>query len=248
MGQENNSAVSAPAPVEVEKIHDSLLTSLDSYAKAPTPETFVPIGEIINTYKTARTKFQGELKAYQEAEAKKNAPPDQYQIEMPKDSPLGADYAQTLLALGKEKKMTQAQLTATLADRDQTVRGFLEKRAAQFNDLIKRNQETLKAHPVLGKDLAATEGMCTAFIETYGRPAADGKPSTLETLKKSGALMDPEIVEMIFKAAKALGPERLVMSKSATSVKPAVNPGVGTDTPPQGFSQVSTNLPAATAK
>ena len=236
---DSNTVVSAPAPTEMDKLHDDFLGAFGKWAPPETlQEELKPIIKAKADYEAARTKYQTDTKAYTEAQAKANALPEKYTFTLADDSPLGKDYTKTIEAIAKEKKLTQAQANTLLADRDTTVRGFVKSQLDGFESAINASAEKLKAHPVLGgSNLAKTEELCTRFVETFGTP------QSMEKMKKAGAFADPEIVEMIYKAATMIGSERLVMPKGVT--KEANLADVGRDVPPSGFSQTKAQLAAA---
>lgn len=239
---ENNSSSSvatAPATTEMDKAHDSFITTVEGLREGGPAADYENAAKALKTYKELRTKYQGESMAYQEALAKRNAPPDKYDLALAEDSPLGKDYVKTVEALAKEKKLSKEAAENILKERDATAREVMAKKKADFQSVLTAEAEKLKAHPVMGGvNLPKTEELITRFIMTHGNE------ETLTLLKNAGATVNTKIVEMLYKAAQAFGPERLVMPRQAAPDRATIAQA-GRDTPPAGFSKITVNAGAA---
>lgn len=233
MGGENNSVATAPATAELDKAHDTFIQSFEKYIPSEVTEDLKGVVANLTAYKTNREAFAKQRAEFEKTQAAQNAPPENYDLKLPKDSTLGETYVETVKAYAKEHKLSQAQASAILEDREKTAAYVITSRKAEFQKVLDANAAALKSHPVLGGDnLGKVEELSTRFLETYG------PKGIVEKLKASGALVDPEIVEMIYKAAQAIGPEKLIMPKNDTKTEVGQIPA---SKPPESFSKVGVN-------
>lgn len=233
----DENVVTAPATTELDKLHDSLLSSLDGLSKDH-GEVLKPVLEVATAYKTTRENFLKQKTAFETQEAAKNTPPEKYELALPKDSILGESYVDQVKAYAKEHKLTQARALEVLADRESTAKYVIDSRKAEFQKALDAGAAALKAHPVMGgANLAKTEDLVTRFIETYSPKAKEGQISVMEKLKRAGATVDPDIMELIYKAAQAIGPEKLILPKTQPNAKQALA-GQASMRPPKGFSEI----------
>jgi hypothetical protein len=249
MGNEGQQ-ITAPATIELDKSHESFLSSLDTFAKDPKPEAFGEVTKVLTAYRGERAKYLNAEAEYRKALEAKNAPPEKYEFKLGEDSPLGKDYLTTFSVFAKEKKLSADRATEVLTDRDSTVRAFIKQREQDFGAMLKKDADTLAADQVMGRDnLKQTEELITRFVETFGdarvgnpgdvtkgvKPSADYKPGTLDLLKAAGATVNPMVVKMLLKAAQAIKPENLKMPNTAPDSKQKMV--IPVDAPPVGFSQ-----------
>ena len=252
MGNENNTAT-APATAELEKLHDDLISSLEKYQPENVTDQVKELTGKLTAYKAERVKFQSAKAAYDKAQGELNAPPKEYDLKLGDDSPLGKDYAETVKAYAREHKLTQAQAASILNERDAAARHLIERKNADFQKTIQAKKAALEAHKVLGgANAARTNEMVTRFFETFGSPEAKDatgkvtKVSTLTAFQQMGGNVDSEWVEMFYKAATALGPEKLKLPKLAPQAQPKGQiPG---HRPPKGFSVPGSLTEQARAK
>lgn len=234
MGVENNNSVaSAPATTDLDKTHDALVSHIETYIKDPQPESLKSLQEIFPTYKTTRENYQKSLTEFQKAQEAANQPPADYVFELPKDSKVDASFVDQIKAYAKENKLSLAAAKAKFENDYSAVSGWISQREAQSNKQLETMKASLTAHPVLGgANLPQTNELVTRFIETFG------PKDYMAKFQRMGANFDADTMEMIYKAAQAISPEKLIMPKQGT-VAPKAGEVPGRKIP-AGFSEIKT--------
>jgi hypothetical protein len=192
---------------------DEVSTAFGGWEKTPTPETTKAFQD---SFKTFTGKHGEWLKAEEKRradEAASRGVPDEYKLDLPKDSHLDPTFLEDLKKNGKEQKLTQADIERLLQHSDATAKHVVDRYLAAHQAEVEGWKKALEVHPRMGgASLAKTNELTTQILKEFG------PPGFLEKLQKSGLAYNTDLVEFIFNIAEK------------ANAKPAPKGGQGGDT------------------
>lgn len=161
---------------------------------------------------TAKAAAEAETTAKAAAEAQAKLPPEQYELQLPKDSLLEAAHVEQIAAFAKAQGLSQTQAQAILNRESQAAASLEASQATLLKDQAQTWLDTAAKDPEIGGEAFPRHAELTKrFTDTFGSEALR------QALDATGLGNHPEFIRLAYRVAQTMTDDQWVTGKTTTT-------------------------------